>query len=62
MVIGFLMYSKEMKYLEAYEFVKKKRSIVCPNPGFSTQLKQLEAQFLKGDKDLKKYAKMSGFV
>jgi len=57
MVIGYLMYTKGWKYLEAYEYVKKRRSIICPNPGFSSQLKKLEGLIQKGETDLKKYTK-----
>ena len=41
-VIGYLMYKKKMKYEEAYDFVKNKRNVISPNPGFQEQLKKFE--------------------
>ena len=41
-VIGYLMYKKKMKYEEAYDFVKNKRNVISPNPGFQEQLKNFE--------------------
>ena len=41
-VIGYLMYKKKMKYEETYDFVKNKRNVISPNPGFQEQLKKFE--------------------
>jgi len=42
MVISYIMATKAMKYQEAHDFVKQKRDVICPNTGFSKQLKKLE--------------------
>lgn len=41
-VIAYLIMKQNMKLREAYEYVYSKRSIIKPNPGFMTQLIQLE--------------------
>ena len=41
-VIAYLMQRFLYSYAFAYNLVKKKRIIICPNPGFSKQLKELE--------------------
>lgn len=41
-VIAYLMQRFLYNYAFAYNLVKKKRIIICPNPGFSKQLKELE--------------------
>jgi hypothetical protein len=38
------MKTKKMKMDEALEFVKQKRSCVCPNSGFMEQLKTYESK------------------
>lgn len=38
-LIAYLMFKRKMSCEEAYAFVKSKRSLVCPNPGFLEQLK-----------------------
>ena len=38
-LIAYLMREKKMKYQEAHDFVKSKRSIIIPNSGFVQQLK-----------------------
>jgi len=58
MVIAYLMIEKNMTFEEAYLFVRKRRSIISPNPGFVGQLKKLDALIHKKDFDLKKLAKM----
>lgn len=40
-VIGYLIYSKNMKYVDAKELVKKQRSIIMPNMSFRWQLQKL---------------------
>lgn len=56
MVIAYLMIKEKMKYEDAYKFVKAKRSIISPNPGFASQLKKLQEDIGKGE-DLSKYEK-----
>lgn len=41
-VISFVMIEKRMTFKQAYQFVKEKRSVVCPNVGFQGQLKKYE--------------------
>ena len=41
-VIAYLMFSKKMKYNEAFLFLKSKRDIICPNQGFQNQLLDFE--------------------
>ena len=41
-VIAYLMWTKKMKFDDALEFAKNKRSIVYPNRGFREQLKMFE--------------------
>ena len=36
------MYENKWKFEEAFKFVKSKRSIICPNSGFISQLLDLE--------------------
>eukprot|EP01117_Protostelium_nocturnum_P012239 TRINITY_DN44_c2_g1_i2.p1 TRINITY_DN44_c2_g1~~TRINITY_DN44_c2_g1_i2.p1 ORF type:complete len:611 (-),score=157.36 TRINITY_DN44_c2_g1_i2:144-1976(-) len=43
-VISYLMRKRRMSYQEAYNFVRKQRSIVCPNSGFRYQLERFEKQ------------------
>lgn len=57
-VIAYLMIDKKMKFQEAYEFVKKRRPVICPNPGFQAQLKKIEELLAKKTFDLKKLAAM----
>jgi protein-tyrosine phosphatase len=38
--IAYLMVSRTMSYEEALEFLKRKRSIVCPNGGFAYMLER----------------------
>jgi protein-tyrosine phosphatase len=46
-VIYYLMKKNQMKYDEAYEFVKSKRSIIRPNSNFINQLKSVEQYEIK---------------
>lgn len=41
-VIAYIMYKYKLTLEEAYQFVKSKRYIINPNPGFIHQLKSLE--------------------
>jgi protein-tyrosine phosphatase len=42
LVIAFIMRENNWKYNEAHKFVKSKRSIISPNPGFYNQLRCYE--------------------
>jgi len=42
MTIAFLMATKGWSYDEAHDYVKSKRDVIRPNPGFVEQLKKLE--------------------
>jgi protein-tyrosine phosphatase len=42
LVIAYLMKTLKMKFLEAYEHVKKARKIIFPNFGFLKQLREYE--------------------
>jgi protein-tyrosine phosphatase len=41
-VLAYIMYKYKLTLLESLQFVRSKRSIVNPNPGFLQQLKNLE--------------------
>ncbi len=41
-MIGYIMKKKQLSYAEALEFVKSKREMVLPNPGFVSQLKKYQ--------------------
>ena len=41
-VIAYLMYKKNISFIQAFEFLKMKRSIVSPNLSFIDQLSSLE--------------------
>ncbi|CAD8096229.1 unnamed protein product [Paramecium primaurelia] len=43
-VIAYLMRKQGMSFQEAFQFVRLKRSVVCPNFGFQRQLKQFERE------------------
>ena len=43
-----------MKYEEAFQFVKNKRSVVWPNPGFKEQLKLFEKLLIENDYNIDK--------
>jgi protein-tyrosine phosphatase len=45
-VIAYLMYRYNLLLEEAFQFVKSKRIIIQPNPGFISQLKYLEPLLL----------------
>eukprot|EP00330_Aristerostoma_sp_ATCC50986_P001337 CAMPEP_0114590568 /NCGR_PEP_ID=MMETSP0125-20121206/12797_1 /TAXON_ID=485358 ORGANISM="Aristerostoma sp., Strain ATCC 50986" /NCGR_SAMPLE_ID=MMETSP0125 /ASSEMBLY_ACC=CAM_ASM_000245 /LENGTH=98 /DNA_ID=CAMNT_0001788147 /DNA_START=414 /DNA_END=710 /DNA_ORIENTATION=- len=45
-----------MSFLEAFQLVRQKRPIICPNPGFQTQLKRFEVFLQKNNHDLSKHA------
>ncbi|KAL4451109.1 hypothetical protein ABPG74_021431 [Tetrahymena malaccensis] len=41
-VIAYIMQKKQMTYPTAFNFVKKKRRVISPNPGFLKQLQQFD--------------------
>ena len=43
-VIGYVMYKKKISFNKAYQFVKARRKVISPNPGFVHQLKSWEKQ------------------
>eukprot|EP01084_Bolivina_argentea_P139105 244744_1 len=49
-VISYLMKTKNMKMMDAMDYVSDRRSVICPNHGFRKQLKQYETQ-LFGDEN-----------
>ncbi len=51
-VIAYLMWKEKIKFEEAYNFVKNKRKIVCPNAGFKEQLKIFEDLLIKNNYDI----------
>ena len=53
-VIAYIMWTKKMKFDEAFEFVKSKREIVSPNDGFQSQLKIFEELLIKNNYDIDK--------
>jgi protein-tyrosine phosphatase len=38
LAIGYLMWAQNMTYQDAYEYVRQRRGICSPNPGFIGQL------------------------
>jgi len=44
-VIAYIMFTLNLPFDKAYEFVKKQHGKTNPNPGFVSQLKKLEAAF-----------------
>jgi len=46
-VIAYLMREHEMTYIDALQFVRKARPVVCPNFGFEKQLQEYEAELLR---------------
>ena len=51
-VIAYLMWKNIMTFDEALQFVKNKRPIACPNPGFKEQLKIFEKLLIENDFDI----------
>jgi protein-tyrosine phosphatase len=47
LVIAFLMRKLKIGYLEAFSYVRRKRPVVRPNPGFQEQLKAWEGTDFK---------------
>lgn len=45
-VIAYIMYKYKLTLEEAFQYVKSKRPIIQPNPGFMQQLKELEPLLL----------------
>ena len=52
-VIAYLMRKFNCGYAYCYNFVKKRRVIICPNFGFSRQLKEFERKLKRGTNDLR---------
>jgi protein-tyrosine phosphatase len=48
-VIHYLMKKYKISFEKAYNYLKTKRSIIHPNPGFRLQLKKAEERILKED-------------
>ena len=53
-VIAYLMWTEKLKFEKAFDIVKTKRSIVCPNDGFQDQLKLFEKLLIENDYDIDK--------
>ena len=53
-VIAYLMWTKKLKFDEAFDFVRSKRQIVCPNDGFQSQLKLFEKLLIENDYNIDK--------
>ena len=53
-VIAYIMWSKKMKYQDAYDFVKTKRPYIFPNYGFINQLLLFEKLLEKNEYDINK--------
>ena len=51
-VIAYLMWKYKMKYDDAFQFVKNKRPIICPNLGFTEQLKIFEKLLTENNYDI----------
>lgn len=39
-IIAYLMKKENMTYLDAFAYVKQRRNVINPNPGFKTQLNE----------------------
>jgi hypothetical protein len=48
-VIAYLMWKMKLKFEEAYEFLRARRKIVCPNNGFIAQLKKFEENIINNN-------------
>ena len=53
-VIAYLMWTQKLKFDKAFDLVKSKRQIVCPNDGFQEQLKLFEKLLIENDYDINK--------
>ena len=53
-VIAYIMYIKKMSYKDALEFVRSKRFVVYPNPGFRDQLQLFEKELIEKNYDIDK--------
>ena len=53
-VIAYIMRNKKMSFKEALEFVKSKRSVISPNPGFKDQLQLFEKVLIENKYDIDK--------
>ena len=51
-VIGYLMYKNQLKYSDAYNYVKSNRKIINPNNNFKEQLMMLEKFLELNDYDI----------
>ena len=53
-VIAYIMFIKKMSYKDALEFVRNKRFVVYPNPGFRDQLELFEKELIEKNYDIDK--------
>ena len=53
-VIAYLMWTEKMPYNKALDFVREKRFIIYPNPGFRNQLQIFEKELIKNEYDIDK--------
>lgn len=49
-LVAWFMKYRNMDLLSSLQYIRQRRSIICPNPGFIVQLKQFE-QALKGSRE-----------
>jgi protein tyrosine phosphatase len=54
MVISYFMYKDKLTFEDSFQFVKSKRSIICPNSSFVNQLKEFENILLQNDYNIEK--------
>ena len=48
-IIAYLMKYKNMDYKSAYNLCKKQRTVTCPNPGFTRQLREFDKLLRNSD-------------
>ena len=53
-VAAYLMWDKKLKYLDALDYIIRKRSIINPNDGFKEQLKIFEKLLIENNYDIYK--------
>ena len=53
-VIAYIMWKKKMEFMDALQYVQKKRPIVWPNPGFKEQLKMFQKLLVENGYDINK--------
>ena len=56
MIIAYLMLEEGMRFKQALDFVREKRSIICPNAGFQSQLELIDELLQKKEFDYKNLA------